>query len=167
MKRYTKRTWVLLGVISVVAAIAAAGAYAYWTNGGTGSGTATVGTADDNLVLSAEGWADIQPGQIDNVDINIDNTANTYDSYVKNVVLDSTVVNVDGTDDGIDTGVVACDSAWFNYAYTGPNIDDTIGAGLDEDYLAAATLEFENSTTANQDACKGASVKLNLVVDNS
>ena len=29
--RFKKRTWVLLGVVAVIAAMASVGAYAYWT----------------------------------------------------------------------------------------------------------------------------------------
>lgn len=161
--RFKKRTYVLFAAVAAVAAMASIGAYAYWTNGGTGSGTAAAGTADDNLVLSADGWAGIQPGQTDDVNIYIDNP-NTYDSYVKNVVLDLTM----GDGDGISTSDPGCDSGWFTYDYTSPNIDDVVADGaVDEPYLAAATLEFENSSTENQDACKEADITLHLVVDNS
>ena len=50
LSRFSKRTWVLVGVIAAVAAIASVGAYAYWTTGGSGSGTASTGDTTDNLV---------------------------------------------------------------------------------------------------------------------
>ena len=37
--RFKKRTWVLLGVVAVIAAMASVGAYAYWTSSGDGPGT--------------------------------------------------------------------------------------------------------------------------------
>lgn len=43
MKRFTKRSWILLGVVAA-AAVAAIGGYAYWTSTGTGTGSATTGT---------------------------------------------------------------------------------------------------------------------------
>ncbi len=42
--RFPKRTWVLFGVVAAVAAMATVGAYAYWTQGGSGTGSATTGT---------------------------------------------------------------------------------------------------------------------------
>ena len=42
--RFSKRTWVLFGVVAAVAAMATVGAYAYWTQGGSGTGSATTGT---------------------------------------------------------------------------------------------------------------------------
>ena len=43
--RFKKRTWVVLGVVAVIAAMASVGAYAYFTSTGAGTGTATVGVA--------------------------------------------------------------------------------------------------------------------------
>ena len=43
--RFKKRTWVLLGVVAVIAAMASVGAYAFWTSSGTGQGSATTGTS--------------------------------------------------------------------------------------------------------------------------
>src|SRR5262249_56434133 len=79
---------------------------AYGTKGGSGPGRATAGTADNNIVLSATGWAGIKPGQTKSIDITVDNTANSYSSYVKDVKLDTghAGVEADGTQDGIDTG---------------------------------------------------------------
>ena len=39
MKRDAMKRWLLLGVVTVVAGMAAFGAYAYWTASGTGAGT--------------------------------------------------------------------------------------------------------------------------------
>ena len=44
MKRMSKRAWVLVGIIAVVAAVTAVGGYAYWTSSGEGTGTADTGT---------------------------------------------------------------------------------------------------------------------------
>ena len=43
MKRITKRTIVLLGVVAAAVALSV-GAYAYWTTSGSGTGSATTGT---------------------------------------------------------------------------------------------------------------------------
>jgi hypothetical protein len=166
-KHLTKKRVILLAALAA-AAIAAVAGYAYWTNGGSGSGTATAGTADNNIVLSATGWAGIKPGQTKNVDITVDNTANSYSSYVKDVKLDPAHAGVeaDGTQDGIDTGNASCLSSDFSYNQTAPNIDATVAASGSQTFNGAASLTFAN-TALNQDACQGASVKLYLVVDNT
>ena len=43
MKRFSRRTWLLLGVLAVAAA-AAVGGYAYFTGSGTGTGSAQTAT---------------------------------------------------------------------------------------------------------------------------
>ena len=48
--RFKKRTWVLAALVTVVAAMASIGAYAYWTTSARASGSATTGTVVDVVV---------------------------------------------------------------------------------------------------------------------
>jgi len=161
-KHVTKKRVVVLAALAV-AAVAAVAGYAYWTNGGSGSGTATAGTADNNLVITASGWAGFKPGQTKNVDVNLDNSANSYSSYVKNVVLDTS----QGTN-GIATSNVGCLTTWFHYtAAASPNVDATLPASDSTNaFSSVGTLAFDDTAT-NQDACQGADVTVYLKVDNS
>ena len=52
--RFKKRTWVLLGVVAVIAAMASVGAYAYWTTSGSATGTATVGTRRTTWTVTSD-----------------------------------------------------------------------------------------------------------------
>ncbi len=62
--RFRKRTWVLLGVVAVIAAMASVGAYAFWTSSGSGSGSATTAnpTADYLSVINLTTINDLYPG---------------------------------------------------------------------------------------------------------
>jgi hypothetical protein len=183
--RFKKRTWVLAGV-AAVAAVTAVGGYAYWTNGGSGSGTAQIGTTTDNLTIEATGWANLVPGSSKQVDVRFNNP-NSFSSHVKKVVLNPghAGVETDGTADGIDTGVASiangsrCLSSWFHY--TDATINDNVAPNaapspyfLGDDGVTLGTgakLAMDNLTgnTAadDQNGCKSASVKLYLIVDNS
>ena len=59
--RFRKKTWVLLGVVAVIAAMASVGAYAYFTTTGSGTGTATVGTSS-NMTLPGTAGTTLYPG---------------------------------------------------------------------------------------------------------
>jgi len=87
--RFRKRTWVLLGVVAVIAAMASVGAYAYWTTTGSGSGTATVGTDGDNLVLHGSTTGTLYPnGPTQTASFTVDNPSN-FDQSVSKIYLDS------------------------------------------------------------------------------
>ena len=162
MKKFTKRTWILFGVIAV-AAVAAIGGYAYWTTGGAGDGTATVGTTTDNLVITATIADTLYPAGNVDVDVNIDNP-NTYSVHVDEVSLVSIeAFEADGT-----TPDASCAVADFHFNGDGvagsdadQAINDTIAASDNADYNGVATLSMDD-TASNQDACKDDKIKVNL-----
>lgn len=165
--RFRKRTWVLLGVVAAVAAMASVGAYAYWTADGTGSGTATVGTDDGVSIENVEFSGLLYPGG--SVDVSFDivnNSANTAVNVHK--VIADLVAGTNGVTAMSDTD---CEESWFTYSgvtlATAPGV--SIAAG--DTYSVAAgdggTLSMSNETSTNQDACKNATFDLNLETDNS
>ncbi len=157
----SKKGLALLSVLTV-ALVAAVSATAYWSNGGSGSGTAAAGSAGDNLVISASGWAGIQPGQTKDVDIKIDNSANSYSSHVDNIVLDTSGIT-------IDAGHSGCDPSWFSYDDSNGNINANLAAGSDANanvFPAVGSLTFHDELAIDQNACKGASITVHLKVSN-
>jgi hypothetical protein len=166
--RFKKRTWVLLGIVAVIAAMASVGAYAYWTTGGSGSGSATTGNTTDNIALvgpSGSGdisvGANISPGNSVPVQFKVQNP-NAYDVYVNNVFAFSISVTNSGTGPG------QCDPSWFHFD------GDTGTSGNQANYAFAATqaasttsatqsaaLAMDESGT-NQDGCKAQTVTLVL-----
>ena len=91
MKRFTtKRRWLLLGVVTVVAGMAAFGAYAYWTASGTGSGTATVGTDNGVTIAVTDTGSALYPGGSATVTFHVHNDSGSSSVMVGKVVQDWT-----------------------------------------------------------------------------
>jgi hypothetical protein len=175
MYRFKPTRRFVIGVVAVLAL--AGGAIAYWTNGGSGSGTAQVGTTTDNLVVTASVPSQLTPGNARTINITIDNTANDFASFVKRIRLDTSKAGADGIEVlGGGNANGGCLDSWFDFfggAGSGVlNVNATVprngtlalqtaDGGAHEAYA-----EMSESGT-NQDECKGAQVKFHFVVDNS
>jgi hypothetical protein len=135
--------------LATVAALAVAGiAYAYWTTTGSGSGSATNAASNGTLALHASFADGLTPGASEPVSFTADNTG-TSNLYVGTV---SSIVSTDKP---------ACDVSWFSVP------DAVVGQTIPHGQSGVAltpgsTITFADSTTANQDACKGAKVTLTL-----
>jgi hypothetical protein len=148
MKR-SKKTWAVIGIVAAVG-LSAVGAFAYWTTSGAGTGSASV--ADDNgtLVLHGTAPTDLFPGGQSNVTFTADNAGAT-NLFVGTIHLESVTA---------DAGHATCDTDDFTMADVVSNTmvpANTTGHALG----GTGTLVYAN-TTVNQDACKGASLTLNL-----
>ena len=164
MKRFTsrKRTWILVGIVAVIAAMASFGAYAYWTTSGSGSGTATTGT-DQGVTVTGDPANGLYPGSSVPVTTVVHNTSG-QPQYVTN--LHVTLSN---------DGGASCDPSWFTYKA------DSEASGTDSNpHTVALNTEIPASTdysvaghvymadpNTNQDACKTVTLTLDYQVDNS
>ena len=147
----------LLG--GIVAVVVAGSAFAYWTMGGSGTGSAPVAgasaalTANQTTVLTA-----MFPGdRAQTISGTFDNT-NPGPIYVTSVTVSITsVVLAAGT-----TGT--CDATDFVLAGATMAVghEVAVGAGLDE--FTGATIKFNNKAAANQNACKSATVNLGYAI---
>jgi len=149
MKRFTKRTWVLVGLVIAVA-VAAVGGYAYWTTTGAGTGTASAVSSNGTVVLHGSGPANLYPGGSGSVTFTADN-AGASNLFVATIHLASVTA---------DAGHSSCVTSDF----TMPDVtsNTVVNAGASGQALSGTgTLSYAN-TTSNQDACKGASLTLNL-----
>ena len=170
--RFRKRTWVLLGVVAVIAAMASVGAYAYWTQGGTGSGSATAGTTTAITVnqtsLSANslypgGPTELLSGNFDNP-----NPGGVVISSVTAVV--SSVTN--GTSDITKPACVAGDF-YITGTAPGSTVPSGVGVGSWGGTLAIglanrngnANPPSELSPAANQDNCKNATANIDYTAN--
>jgi len=140
-------------LVSTVAIIALAGAaFAYFTNSGTGAGTAGVGTSSTIEVNSAL-VGTLYPGGADvDVTVNIHNpgAGAQYVGTISGVVND----NTNGTpsvltDDCLGSWFVV-DSVIYNDTLAA---DDAAAGGADED--TADTVVRMTDSGTNQDNCKG------------
>jgi hypothetical protein len=153
MKRFTKRTRILLGVIAACAALAAVGAYAYWTASGTGSGTASVGTDSGVSIVVTDTGSALYPGGSATITFHVHNNSTTSSVEVGKVVQDGPVTGLTG----------GCSASDFSFADV--TLNETVAAsgdGADK----TGTLSMAN-TGSNQDACKTQSPVLHLKTDNS
>jgi hypothetical protein len=155
--RKLMRKRILVPVVAL-AAIAVTGiAVAYFTASGTGSGTATVGSAAGVTITGVSFDATLYPGGSTAVRFTINNASSNTAVQVDKVVAD-TAYGTTGVD-GLPRG---CDAADFSFGDVTVNESISANGSTSE----TGTLRLANST-ANQDACQGASPVLHLKVDNS
>jgi len=129
-------------VAAAVVLVGVLGAYAFWTSGGSGSGTATAGTTTDNLTIASPSVSGIAPGSATPVTVTVTNP-NTYSVHVGTV---STAITTS------DPGCLPAD-----FSFPAKAMNATI-AGLDS---ASFTQNLVFADTAvSQDACKGATITL-------
>jgi hypothetical protein len=157
MKVMRKRTFVLLGVAAVAAVIAAVGAYAYFTNAGSGTGSATVGSSSAIAITGSTAGALYPAGPARTVSITLHNTG-AGAQYVNTTSLDS----ISGTT--CDTSLNTVGSA-FTFANpvsvaTTLAADDGAAGGADE-VTVTGSLQM-NDTGVSQDDCQGDSLTLNF-----
>jgi hypothetical protein len=160
MKKFitSKKSIVALLVALTVVAVSAVGAYAYWTKGGTGTGTATVG----NVVNVTVNQAALAPGSLypggPPVALHGDfSNPNASDVQVGQIQASITSVTPSGLIPPQQTPN-PCTAADFviggsaNGPFTAPgNTEGGSWSGL--------TLQMVNSSS-NQNACKGATVNI-------
>jgi hypothetical protein len=140
MKRFSRRTWILLGVIAVVALAGAVSSFAFFTTTGSGTGTVTVGTPAP-LTLSSGTVGNLFPGAPPTpVTITIENEGFSP-------VHGGTVTG------SIDPASVpaGCDVTWF--AVNGGTFNADIPAG--GHVTVQGNIQMIESGT-NQDGCEGA-----------
>jgi hypothetical protein len=142
MKVRSKRTWVLLGVIAAVAALASVGAYAYFTANGSGSGQVDVGSASA-IVITSDLNGDLYPDGPDvPVDVHVNNpgSGNQFVNDVSGVVADSG----------------GCDGDWFQVDTIDLNANIDAGDTVD---TSTDVRMLDNG--ASQDACQGLTLTIN------
>jgi hypothetical protein len=144
MKVRSKRTWVLIGVVAALAALASVGAYAYFTAAGSGTGQVSVGTSSA-IVITSDINGDLYPAGPDvEVDVHINNqgSGNQFVNDVSGTVADNGL----------------CLGSWF--------VVDTID--YNTNVLAGATNDTSTNVRmldsgTNQDACQGDTLTINWV----
>lgn len=147
MSRGKKRALVV-AVVAAVGLIAAIAGYAYWSTTGSGSGSSTAGTTSA-ITLHASFPSGIYPGGTEPVSFTADST-NPGNVRVGTVHLASVTV---------DAGHSACVTADFTMPDVAENVEIPNGSGTA--LPTNGTLSFAD-TAVSQDACKGATITLNL-----
>jgi hypothetical protein len=143
-----QRKFVVLAVL-VVGAIAAVGGYAFWTQGGTGTGSAATGTTASITVNQTSVVSGLSPGG------SAQALSGNFDNPNAGPVLVTDVsANVTGTSAG-----ASCDAS--NFAITGSPtaVGTSIPSGLGVGSWSGMTVAMLE-TGVNQDACKNVTVDI-------
>jgi hypothetical protein len=156
MHRVTKKTVAIVAGTLLVAAGAGV-AYAYWTAGGTGDGTATTGTSTDLTVNQVTVVTPMFPGDAPQT---LSGTFNNTSSGPIHVA--SVTVSIDSVTQGAVTAV-GCSAADYTVSGAIMAAVQNVPTGANKGTWTGATIQF-NNTTSNQDACKNAVVHLHYVV---
>ncbi len=185
--RFKKRTWVLVVLGAVIAAVASMGAYAYWTSTGTGQGSATTGTDTKWQVTSdaatvANALTPGGPSETVTYRVKNNSTGNQALFEVNFQIAISSNADPSSTPSAWssqgDSGKPACDKNDFElsadgstWAPAGTAIDDTelagnVGPGVT---TADGTVQIRmvnklpaTNAANNQDNCKSVTVPLFL-----
>lgn len=145
---------------ALVAVLAGGGiAFAYWTAGGTGNGTAQTGTNAAIVVNQTSVVTDMKPGDSPQaVSGNFDNT-NSGPAYVATVTASiASVTKAPGAPAG------TCDATDYTLAGAVMTVNAEVPAGTGVGSWSGSTIQFNNKPAVNQDACKGATVDLSFVI---
>ncbi len=159
MNRRTNRRRVT-AVFAALLTLAFGGvAFAYWTAGGTGSGTATVGTnvaitVNQTTVLTA-----MYPGDSAQTISGTFTNTNSSPVYVAGVVASIQSVVKAG-----DAPAGTCDATDFTLANATATVNAEVASGTGVGAWTGPTIKFNDKVDANQDACKGATVTLGYAV---
>jgi len=157
MFRMNKKRGVGLVVVAVLAGTV--GAIAYWTAGGSGSGSASVAGAQTALTVNQTTvLTPMYPGDsAQTISGDFDNT-NSGPSYVGTVTASiASVTKAVGAPAG------TCDATDFTLANAAMTVNAEVPVGSGTGAWTGATIKF-NTKASNQDACKGATVGLSYLV---
>jgi hypothetical protein len=146
-------------VLAVVALLVVAGAaYAYWTAGGSGSGSADTGTTQPLTVNQTSTVTDLAPGSGTQALSGNFNNPNSGPVYVTTVSAAVTGVN-----DADGVPIVGCSAADYTIAGTGA-VNAEVPAGINTGSWGNLTIAF-NNTASNQNACKNAQLVISYTAN--
>jgi hypothetical protein len=159
MRKFNKKTMAIVAAVIAVAGVSA-GAYAYWTAGGSGTGTAATGT---NVAITAVQTSTItamRPGDTAQTLAGnfTNNAANAGPVFVTSVTASIASVTK-------NVGAVAgtCDATDYTLSNPVMSVGAQVPAGVAQGAWTGATIQFNNKVT-NQDQCKLATVNLAYVI---
>ena len=139
---------------SAVFALVAAGAYAYWTNGGSGSGSAATGSNAAITVTQTTTMSGLYPGGPTAAIAGKFNNTNAGNVYVNEV--NATIASVTGPNVTVGNPCTAADYQLNGFPV---QVDAEVASGSAQGNWSGASIQLLNAGT-NQDGCKDATVNL-------
>lgn len=144
---------------SVAATVLSGGAaYAFWTAGGSGEGTAATAAGTIALTVNQAALTEMYPGDTAQTISGTFGNTNTGPVYVTSVTA-----SIASVTDGAGAAIVGCTAADYTLGTPTMAVGAQVAVGDPVGAWTGATIQF-NNTGANQDACKGATVNLAYTV---
>jgi hypothetical protein len=154
VRKFSKRkVAATIAITAILIGGGGAAAIAYWSAGGTGSGSATTGTSAAINVTQTSSVTNLAPGGAAQALSGTFTTSNP--GYVTSVTPAITSV----TDAG-GTSISGCSDV--DYTLTPATINAEVANG---DSWSGATIVFKDDANRNQDACKNATVHISYTVN--
>jgi hypothetical protein len=145
MKIKKKNRFAIAGV--VVALVMAAGAYAYWTSSGEGTGEAKANYASASFEVKSAVVENLYPGANPVITVKVKDADASQNEYLTK--LEAEVEK---------TSVAECKKEWFVVTPASQEPKVLILHGETKEYTVH--LEMKEEAAVNQNACKGASITL-------
>ena len=158
MRKPTKKTTAIM--VAAVTVLAGGGAaFAYWTAGGSGTGSGATAAGSSNVtVVQTSTISAMQPGDAAQTLTGKFNNPNTGPAYVGTVTASIASVVKDA---GAPAGT--CDATDYTLANAAMTVNAEVPAGNNVGSWTGATIKFNNKAS-NQNQCKGATVNLAYAV---
>lgn len=152
-----KRKKIAIITATVVMGTAVA-AFAYWTAGGSGTGSANTGSNNPITAVQGVTPSAMAPGDSAQSLAGTFTNTNTGPVYVATVTASIASVFQNGV------AATGCDATDYTLANPVMTVDAQIPVGSLQGTWSGATIKFNNKPATNQDACKGATVNLAYVI---
>jgi hypothetical protein len=158
MFKLTRKRGVVIGAVAALAIAAAA--YAYWTSTGSGTGSASAAGAQSALTVNqTTTLSAMYPGDSAQTISGTFNNPNSGPIFVHTVTASiASVTKASGAPAG------SCDATDFTLSNATATVDAEIAIGNGKGSWTGPTLQFNDKTATNQDACKGATVSLSYAI---
>jgi hypothetical protein len=154
MRKFSKRSTVIAAACAAVAILGGGVAYAFWTAGGAGTGTAETGTSADITIVQTTVVTPMGPGIAAQPLEGNFNNSNEGPVYVTSVTA-----NIDSVTQAVDA-VGPCSATDYTLTDEVMTVGAEVTAGDAQGSWSGATIAFANDPATNQDGCKGATVEL-------
>jgi hypothetical protein len=152
-----KRALVAVCVVSVLAIVVTA--FAYWTAGGSGDGTATAGSTTGITVNQTSTLTAMYPGDSAQTLSGDFTNTNSNPVYVGTVTA-----SIQSVDKAADAPAGTCDASDFTLSDAAMTVNAQVPSGSNKGSWSGATIKFNNKADTNQDACQGATVNLHYAI---
>jgi hypothetical protein len=151
----------LVVIVTAVLLLTGGGiAFAYWSAGGSGTGSASAGTTvaiTANQTSTVTGMAPGDSAQTLSGDFDNPNSGPVY--------VTSVVASISSVDKAVGAPAGTCDATDFTLANATMTVDAEVASGTGVGSWTGATIQFNDKAGTNQDACKGATVNLAYTVN--